>query len=369
MAALAAMALPEPSQVSLAQLTQQIVPAVQSWRERIRQARDLAAAEDLQRRWDAFARYVHGKGLSEPLKEQSRRNELLIGELLGPAKVGSNQYSEPPPVGGGSRDAIAPDDRVKFQLLAKPEHRGLVEGLLTRKEKPVLARNALVAEGRRAEAAERGKKAPAQTPRYTLLEGDCFAHDARFSAAPFDCIITDPPYGVSAEAVDGYERLAAHARRWLKPGGSLVAMAGQLALPSILPRMAQHLTYRWVLAYLTPGGQSVQIWPSRVNAFWKPVVWLTNGPYDGSWIGDVCKSATNDNDKALHDWGQSESGITSLVLRFVSPGVSVLDPFMGSGTTGVVALRAGCVFTGCERDGAALARARGRLAASQERGA
>lgn len=36
------------------------------------------------------------------------------------------------------------------------------------------------------------------------------------------------------------------------------------------------------------------------------------------------------------------------LVRIVPPGGVVLDPFAGSGTTGVAALRAGLSFVGCE---------------------
>lgn len=42
--------------------------------------------------------------------------------------------------------------------------------------------------------------------------------------------------------------------------------------------------------------------------------------------------------------------MTALMDDFTSPGESIFDPFMGSGTTGVAALRRGCIFEGVERD-------------------
>ena len=52
----------------------------------------------------------------------------------------------------------------------------------------------------------------------------------------------------------------------------------------------------------------------------------------------------------LSIWQQSESGMHDLVKRFVKPNDIVLDPFTGSGTTGVIALRLGCRFIGYDTD-------------------
>jgi site-specific DNA-methyltransferase (adenine-specific) len=48
-----------------------------------------------------------------------------------------------------------------------------------------------------------------------------------------------------------------------------------------------------------------------------------------------------------------------------APGELVLDPFAGSATTGVAALRAGCRFLGMERDSAYIDLAARRLRASE----
>src|SRR5512136_3132269 len=40
-----------------------------------------------------------------------------------------------------------------------------------------------------------------------------------------------------------------------------------------------------------------------------------------------------------------------VIAASAAPGDLVLDPFCGSGTTGVAALRAGCRFLGLEQDG------------------
>jgi site-specific DNA-methyltransferase (adenine-specific) len=199
---------------------------------------------------------------------------------------------------------------------------------------------------------------PPKDVRYMLVVGSCL--DAlSLQAESVDCIVTDPPY--PREFLPVYRDLARVAAHALKPGGSLVCMCGQSYLPEVLAALGESLVYRWTLAYLTPGGQSSQLWERTVNTFWKPLLWFTKGTYSGPWIGDVCKSNVNDNDKRHHHWGQSESGMADIVGRFTKPGDTVLDPFCGGGTTGVVAIDMDRLFIGYDIDAAAIDTTRVRL--------
>ncbi len=156
-------------------------------------------------------------------------------------------------------------------------------------------------------------------------------------------IITDPPYG--REHIELYEELAVLADHALIDGGSLVVMCGQVILPEILAVMTPHITYHWTMAYLLPGG-NVQMYQKKVNNQWKPIIWFTKGKYEGDSLTDTVTSKRAAKDD--HDWQQSESGIVVLVERFTDPGQVVLDPFLGSGTTGAVAVRMSRRFIGVE---------------------
>jgi site-specific DNA-methyltransferase (adenine-specific) len=172
-----------------------------------------------------------------------------------------------------------------------------------------------------------------------------------------DAVITDPPY--PKEYLHLFNVLAESCAAAAVP---LVAvMSGQTYLPEVMQMLCKHLKYRWALAYLTPGGQAVQQFPVKVNCFWKPVL-LFGEAVD--WIGDVCKSQTNDNDKRFHDWGQSESGMSDLIERLTKPGDLICDPFLGGGTTAVVSLALGRKFVGCDIDAACVEKAKQRVEAS-----
>lgn len=202
----------------------------------------------------------------------------------------------------------------------------------------------------------------APADRYRLIHCDIAKAHKKIEPESVDVIITDPPY--PQEYVPLYEDLAKLAAHALKPNGSMLVMVGQSYLPDILALMTPHIRYNWTVAYLTPGGQSAQLWQRKVNTFWKPVFWFINGDeYAGDWIGDVAKSAVNDNDKRFHEWGQSESGMADLIERFSYPGDTILDPFLGGGTTGLVALKLDRLFIGIDSDKQAIETTKQRLAA------
>jgi len=81
---------------------------------------------------------------------------------------------------------------------------------------------------------------------------------------------------------------------------------------------------------------------------WKPLLVFANGKYSGKMFGDVYESG--ENSKELHKWGQSESGMFDVISGICLPGQYILDPFCGAGTTGVAAIKHGCLFDGIDLD-------------------
>jgi DNA methylase/Protein of unknown function (DUF3102) len=201
---------------------------------------------------------------------------------------------------------------------------------------------------------------PGHSERYQLFHSSVAELAQHIKPNSVDWIITDPPY--PEEFLPCYAELAKMASIVLKPGGSCLVMVGQMYFLQVGAALLQHLTYNWTSAYLTPGGQATQVWPRKINNFWKPLLWFTKGECSiEHWTGDVCQSKPNDNDKRFHDWGQSESGMADIVERYTTAGQTIIDPFVGGGTTGVVALQLNRYFIGSDSDADVIATTTARL--------
>jgi len=116
----------------------------------LREAKDIAGAEELCRRLEAYRRYVSDRVTRDAIAAETRRTEILIGELLGPAVEGRPQKTS------HAREVSIPkNDRVRFRLLA--EHAELVEESLSRGfvQRSVLIEQIRYAQARKARTTQR----------------------------------------------------------------------------------------------------------------------------------------------------------------------------------------------------------------------
>ena len=213
---------------------------------------------------------------------------------------------------------------------------------------------------RQAETCER----KAYTPPVEFPADDCqlFCADIReglpqVADNSVDFIITDPPY--PKEFLPLYEDLSKLAARVLKDGGSLICMSGQSYLPDVIKLLETNLTYHWCLSYVTMGNKT-QIWQRRVHTAWKPLLWFVKGKYSGDWLGDDVMSSPNE-DKEFHEWGQSVGGMKILIERLTNLNDVILDPFLGGGTTGLVAVMSKRKFIGVDIEQACVDTAKSRI--------
>lgn len=178
-------------------------------------------------------------------------------------------------------------------------------------------------------------------------------------------VITDPPY--PREYVFLYKEIAAELPRVLTRGGSFLAIVPHYSLPEVLPEVGKYLKYRWTLCMWQEAGNHPRL-AMGIEVVWKPLVWWVNGawPMGRGFLKDGF--VNRPPDKTHHRWEQSLTW-SDFCLKVVPAGGVVLDPLVGSGTTGVSAMRKGHPFIGTDIDGEAVRTAGERLRAEERDGA
>ena len=196
-------------------------------------------------------------------------------------------------------------------------------------------------------------------------------------ANSIDLIFTDPPYG--KEYLYLYKELAKLAIRVLKPGGSLVFFVGHIIMDQVINIFTELsstaafennndsetcLKYWWPIAVKHTGNHT-KIHPRHVFAEWKPMLWYIKGkrgPTElvvSNTISDFIESIPPT--KILHDWEQSPVEAEYIIKNLTIENQIVLDPMMGSGTTGVAALKLNRKFIGIEKDNETFEIAKSRI--------
>jgi DNA modification methylase len=172
----------------------------------------------------------------------------------------------------------------------------------------------------------------------TLYLGDCA--DVIDEIKAFDAIVTDPPYGIGfAAQPTKWQRRAGHAPKgWDDTTNTIV-----LSLPDRAPSII------W-------GGNYYALPQSRGWLSWfKPDAPPSMAHFELAWTSfdrnarQLSVSIGETNPERVGHPTQKPLRLMKWCLTFVE-GRTILDPFMGSGTTGVAAMADQRAFIGIERD-------------------
>jgi site-specific DNA-methyltransferase (adenine-specific) len=222
---------------------------------------------------------------------------------------------------------------------------------------------------------------------FTLHHGDCLEVMAGMDAGSVDAVVTDPPYGTG-----GWRRQSTG--NGSDPSGSLVMEAwddGAVEWLALAGGIAEAVFVFWPAARTLPllnAALSVGLTKHRCLYMRKldpkPMVGgRTRWSVEPIWVlsrdgfvltgGDDVFSASTprmgrDSDANPHPY-QKPLSVMKWLLSKLPPSWSVLDPFMGSGTTGVACAEEGREFVGIEREAEYIEIARRRIeaASAQER--
>jgi site-specific DNA-methyltransferase (adenine-specific) len=156
----------------------------------------------------------------------------------------------------------------------------------------------------------------------------------------FDAVVTDPPYGIGfAAQPTKWQRLAGkEPERW--DDAPILDIAHVIALG------AKQVVW---------GGNYYTLPPSRGWLSWfKPDAPPSMASIELAWTNldrnsrQISQSIAATNAERVGHPTQKPIAVMMFTLREIGEAETVLDPFMGSGTTGVAAVKLGREFTGIE---------------------
>lgn len=221
---------------------------------------------------------------------------------------------------------------------------------------------------------------------FQILQGDCVEILSQWRGDKFDCIITDPPYGETSLDWDKCTVWLYFARQLLKPTGSVWFFT---SLKHLLSLNLENWNVAQEIVWEKHNGSNfhadrfrrvhefaVQIYPreSRWSEIYKNAVTTPDatkrtvrrkrrpthtghieaGHYTsedgGPRLARSVMRVRSCHGYAEHPTQKPLDIVRPLVEYSCPPGGIVLDPFCGSGTTGVVCVETGRHFVGIERN-------------------
>ena len=174
----------------------------------------------------------------------------------------------------------------------------------------------------------------------TLYLGDC--RDILPTLERVDAVITDPPYGIgfAMQPTTGQRRAGMKPKRW----------DDEVATNIDALRLMGDIQVIW-------GGNYYKLPPSRGWLSWfKPDAPPSMSSFELAWTNmnrnarQFSQSISATNPERVGHPTQKPLALMKWCIEQASNPQTILDPFMGSGTTGVAAVQMGRQFIGIERE-------------------
>ena len=210
-----------------------------------------------------------------------------------------------------------------------------------------------------------------------IIHGDCLEVLLGMADASVDAVVTDPPYGIKADRKQGARANKQHGAAWaaskdygatawdddrpsreafgqmLRVGRHAVIFGGNYFTDRLPPSPS------WIVWDKDNGANNYAdfelAWTSHKRAARK-VRWRWHG---------MLQEPGHPKDVRQHPTQKPLGLMLWVIEHYTEPGDLVVDPYCGSGTTGVACVQLGRRFIGIEREAAYVEIARKRIADAQ----
>ena len=191
-----------------------------------------------------------------------------------------------------------------------------------------------------------------------LYCGDCLEILPEIPDGSVDAVVTDPPWGLGGSSgtigkkrakavydnglVDDIEAVR---QVYVPATRRAIAIAGRGAVTPGQPNAFEYDKPTDIGAIIQPCAAGLGKWG---RATWQPVLFYGRDPRLGLTIQPTVFRNTEAPERCGHPCPKPTRVVCWLVDRASLAGEAVLDPFMGSGTTGVACIKLGRKFIGIE---------------------
>lgn len=210
---------------------------------------------------------------------------------------------------------------------------------------------------------------------FTIINDDAYSIDVS-SLGVVNHIITDPPYNISKESRFKYLNRSGidfgewdkgfNLLDWLEPytnlldkNGSIIIFASYKSISFIMERLEKigmeiKDLLIWKKSNPMPRNTTRRYVQDAEYAIWavkKKSKWTFNKPNDKKYLRATFTTAiVSGKEKNGHPTQKSLQLMKDIISIHTNPGDVILDPFMGSGTTGLAALNLDRKFIGIEKE-------------------
>lgn len=209
-----------------------------------------------------------------------------------------------------------------------------------------------------------------------LYNADCLDVLREMESGSVDAVVTDPPYGISLRC-DYFSRkrgalAACNDFHPIEGDNQPFDPSPFLSFPIVVLFGANHYADKlpvsggWLVWDKLNGLTSKRKIGFNDNSDCE-LIWTNQGNaariFRHRWMGAMKES--EHGRRRVHPTQKPVALLETIIERYTQPGATILDPFMGSGTTGVACVQTGRRFIGCEIDPGYFAIAQKRIAEAQ----